>query len=30
LFYMTAEAQEGRNAFLEKRPTDFSKYPRRP
>jgi len=24
LFYRTAEAQEGRNAFLEKRPPDFS------
>jgi len=30
LFYMTEEGQEGRNAFLEKRPPDFSKYPRRP
>ena len=30
LFYMTEEAQEGKNAFLEKRPTDFSKFPRRP
>lgn len=30
LFYMTEEAQEGRNAFLEKRPVDFGKYPRRP
>jgi len=30
LFYTTAEAQEGRNAFLEKRPPDFSKFPRRP
>jgi naphthoate synthase len=30
LFYMTAEGQEGRNAFLEKRPPDFSRFPRRP
>jgi naphthoate synthase len=29
LFYMSAEAQEGRNAFLEKRPPDFRKFPRR-
>lgn len=30
LFYMTEEALEGRNAFLEKRAPDFSKFPRRP
>lgn len=30
LFYMTAEGQEGRNAWLEKRPPDFGKYRRRP
>ncbi|MBI4558950.1 MAG: 1,4-dihydroxy-2-naphthoyl-CoA synthase [Candidatus Hydrogenedentes bacterium] len=30
LFYMTAEGQEGRNAFNEKRPPDFSKFPRYP
>ncbi|MCP3868583.1 MAG: 1,4-dihydroxy-2-naphthoyl-CoA synthase [Gammaproteobacteria bacterium] len=30
LFYLTDEAQEGRDAFVEKRPVDFSKYPRRP
>ncbi len=30
LFYMTAEGQEGRNAWLEKRDPDFSKFPRRP
>ncbi len=30
LFYMTAEGQEGRNAWLEKRPPDFSKFRRRP
>lgn len=27
LAYMTEEAQEGRDAFLEKRPRDFSKFP---
>ena len=30
LFYQTAEGQEGRDAYLEKRPPDFSKFPRRP
>jgi naphthoate synthase len=30
LFYMTEEAQEGRDAYLEKRPPDFSRFPRRP
>jgi len=30
LFYMTEEGQEGRNAFLEKRSPDFSKFPRLP
>ena len=30
LFYMTEEGQEGRNAFLEKRKPDFSKYTKRP
>lgn len=30
LFYMTEEGQEGRDAFLEKRKPDFSKYPRLP
>ena len=29
IFYMTEEAQEGRDAYLEKRPVDFSKFPRR-
>ena len=27
LAYMTDEAQEGRDAFLEKRPSDFSRFP---
>jgi naphthoate synthase len=30
LYYMSAEAQEGRDAYVEKRPADFSKFPRRP
>lgn len=30
LFYMTEEAQEGRNAFLERRPPDFGRFRRRP
>jgi len=30
LFYMTEEGQEGRNAYLEHRPPDFSRFPRRP
>ncbi len=30
LFYMSEEAQEGRNAYLERRTPDFSKFPRRP
>ena len=29
LFYMSEEAQEGRNAYIEKRPPNFSKFPRR-
>ena len=29
MFYMTAEAQEGRDAWLEKREPDFRKFPRR-
>jgi naphthoate synthase len=30
LFYMTEEGQEGRNAFVEKRPPDFNKFVRKP
>nr|NQU89402.1 1,4-dihydroxy-2-naphthoyl-CoA synthase [Bacteroidota bacterium] len=30
LYYMTEEAQEGKNAFLEKRDPDFHKYPKFP
>ncbi|MGA2209042.1 MAG: 1,4-dihydroxy-2-naphthoyl-CoA synthase [Acidimicrobiales bacterium] len=30
LFYMTEEGQEGRNAYVEKRDPDFSRFPRRP
>ena len=30
LFYMTEEGQEGRNAFNEKRPPDFGRFPPRP
>ncbi len=30
LYYMSEEAQEGRNAFVEKRPPDFTRFPKRP
>ena len=30
LFYMTEEGQEGRNAYIERRPPDFSRFPKRP
>jgi len=30
LFYMSEEGQEGRNAFVEKRKPDFTKFPKRP
>ena len=30
LFYMTEEAQEGRDAYVAKRKPDFGKFPKRP
>ena len=30
LYYMSEEAQEGRNAYLEKRAPRFDKFPKRP
>ena len=30
LFYMSEEAQEGRNAYVEKRQPDFDQFPKRP
>jgi naphthoate synthase len=30
LFYLTEEGQEGRDAYKEKRPPDFGKFPKRP
>ncbi len=30
LYYMSAEAQEGRDAYVEKRRPDFAKFPKRP
>jgi naphthoate synthase len=30
LYYMSEEAQEGKNAYVEKRKPDFSKFPRYP
>jgi len=30
LFYMSEEAQEGRDAYREKRPADFARFPKRP
>jgi naphthoate synthase len=30
LYYMSEEAQEGKRAYLEKRPPDFGQYPKRP
>jgi naphthoate synthase len=30
LFYMSEEGQEGRNAYVDKRRPDFSRFPRRP
>jgi naphthoate synthase len=30
LYYLSAEAREGRDAYLSKRPPDFAAFPRRP
>jgi naphthoate synthase len=30
LYYMSEEAQEGRDAYVAKRAPDFSQFPRRP
>jgi naphthoate synthase len=30
LYYMSEEAQEGRDAYVHKRPPDFSRFPKRP
>ena len=30
LFYLSEEAQEGRDAYVQKRAPDFSKFPKRP
>jgi naphthoate synthase len=30
LYYMSEEAQEGRDAYKERRRPDFAKFPRRP
>jgi naphthoate synthase len=30
LYYMSEEAQEGRDAFQQKRDPDFSRFPKRP
>jgi naphthoate synthase len=30
LYYMSEEAQEGRNAYVDKRAPDFGQFPRRP
>ena len=30
LFYMSEEAQEGRDAYVEKRKPDFQQFPKRP
>ncbi len=30
LYYMSEEAQEGRDAYTQKRPPDFSRFPKRP
>jgi len=30
LYYLSEEAQEGRDAYVQKRKPDFSRFPRRP
>jgi naphthoate synthase len=30
LYYLSEEAQEGRDAYVERRKPDFSRFPRRP
>jgi naphthoate synthase len=30
LFYGSEEAQEGRDAYVQKRPPDFGRFPKRP
>jgi naphthoate synthase len=30
LYYLSEEAQEGRNAYQQKRKPDFARFPRRP
>ena len=30
LYYLSEEAQEGRDAYVQKRPPDFSRFPKRP
>ena len=30
LYYMSEEAQEGRDAYVQKRAPDFSRFPKRP
>ena len=30
LYYLSEEAQEGRDAYVQKRDPDFSRFPRRP
>jgi naphthoate synthase len=30
LYYMSEEAQEGRDAYVQKRKPDFTKFPKRP